>query len=107
MKNKKLDLKSINLKTLPLKLARRYSRHAAFGGIIIVLLVYILVVFKINHLANAEPNPNQPVSNPLSIPSIDQQTINHIQSLEDNNPAIKSLLDQALNNPSRNNPFQE
>lgn len=101
--NKDISFKSIkDFKPLLVKYYKQYGKHAVFAAIIVVLLVYLFVVFKISSLANAEPDPSQ--QNPVTtvIPKIDQNTISHIQSLENNNPGIHSLFDQA-----RNNPFQE
>jgi hypothetical protein len=100
--SKDINLKSINLLPQLKKYYSKYSRHAAFGGIIIVLLIYVLAVLKINSLANAEPTPDQEVVVSTSVPKIDGKAIGQIQSLEDNNTQVHSLFDQA-----RNNPFQE
>jgi len=100
--SKDISLKSFNPKPIFGKLLKKYGRHAVFAAIILVLLAYILVVFKISQLANAEPASNQTTANPLAIPKVDQQAINNIQSLESNNTQLHSLFDQA-----RNNPFQE
>lgn len=97
-----IDLKSINLKLLIKKLSGKYSRHTVFGVIIIILLAYLLVVFKISSLAKAEPGPDQQVTITSSIPKIDKKAVNQIQSLEQNNTQIHSLFESA-----RNNPFQE
>lgn len=103
MNKTSLNLKSLN-SLLPLvsKLLKKYSRHAVFGAILVVLLVYILVVFKINNLAKAEPGPNQNTNTANLIPKVDQNAVNQIQSLEQSNTQIHSLFESA-----RNNPFQE
>jgi hypothetical protein len=80
----------------------RYSRHAAFAGIIIILLIYVMVVFKIKGLASAEPSPDQETVVTGSIPKIDGKAVQQIQSLEASNTEVHSLFEQA-----RNNPFQE
>lgn len=100
--NKEPRLKSIKLLPLLKKYSARYGRHAAFAGIILVLLIYAFVVLKINTLAKAEPNPDQEQTVTTAIPHIDSQAIQQIQNLENNNASIHSLFEQA-----RNNPFQE
>lgn len=100
--SKEISLKSINFLPAIKKFSSRYSRHAAFAGILIVLLVYVIVVLKINSLANAEPTPDQETVVTGSIPKIDGAAIKQIQSLEDSNTQIHSLFESA-----RNNPFQE
>jgi hypothetical protein len=100
--SKEISLKSINFLPGVKKIYSRYSRHAAFAGILIVLLVYVMVVLKINSLANAEPTPDQETVVTTSIPKIDGNAIKQIQSLESSNTQVHSLFEQA-----RNNPFQE
>lgn len=100
--SKALNLNPAAIQASASKLAKRYSKHAAFGAVLIVLLVYILVVFKINALAKVEPAANQSTSAANIIPKVNQQSIDRIQSLEQNNTEIKSLFEEA-----RNNPFQE
>lgn len=99
--NKNIDLKSVNLMPLLKKYSKQFGRHAIFGAIVTILLIYVLVVFKINTLANAEPSPDQTAAATL-IPRIDKDAINQIQSLEENNTEVRSLFEAA-----RNNPFQE
>lgn len=97
-----ISLKSINLLPLLKKYSKRYSRHAIFAAVIAVLLIYVLVVFKINNLANAEPGPDQETTVTNSIPKINSKDIQQIQDLENNSTQVRSLFEQA-----RNNPFQE
>jgi len=99
---KDINLKSLNILPLATKLSKKYSKHAAFGVLIIVLLTYVLVVMKIGTLSKAEPDPNQPPDSSTLIPRVNQKAIDQIQSLESNNTQIHSLFEQA-----RNNPFQE
>lgn len=100
--NKGLSLKSIDLKGLTAKYSRQYGKHIAFGAIILVLLIYVLVVIKISALSKAEPNQSQTIDTKSLVPHVNQQAINRIQALENNSPQIHSFFEQA-----RNNPFQE
>lgn len=100
--SKNLSLKSFNLLPLLRKYYSKYSRHTAFGALILILLIYVLAVLKINSLASAEPTPDQETVVTTSIPKIDGKAIQQIQSLENNNTQVHSLFEQA-----RNNPFQE
>jgi len=100
--NKGIDLKSINFLPAIKKFYTKYRRHTAFVGVILILLVYVLVVFKINNLANAEPSPDQETVVTGSIPKIDGKAIQEIQSLEASNTKVKSKIENA-----RNNPFHE
>ena len=101
--SKNISLKSISsIKPLAVKLYARFGRHIVFTVLFSVLLVYLLIVFKISTLAKAEPAPDQQVNISTSIPKIDKNAVNQIQSLEQNNTEIHSLFESA-----RNNPFQE
>lgn len=105
--NKGIKLKSLNLLPVLKKFYSKYGRHAAFGIVIIVLLTYVLIVMKINTLANADPSPDQEVTVTTSIPHIDSKAVQQIQTLENNNTEVHSLFEQARNNPfSENQPPQ-
>jgi hypothetical protein len=100
--SKNLSLKSVNVLPTLKKFYAKYGRHTAFVGVIIILLAYVMVVIKINGLANAEPTPDQETVVTGSIPKIDGKAVQQIQSLEASNTQVHSLFQQA-----RNNPFQE
>jgi hypothetical protein len=100
--NKDLNLKSINFKPQLARLSKKLGGHVAFGAVLVVLLAYLIVVFRISSLTKAEPSPDQTASTSTAIPKVNQTAINQIQSLEDNNTEVHSLFEQA-----RNNPFQE
>ena len=99
--NKGLKLNPAVLLASLSKFTKRYSKHAAFAAILVVLLVYILVVFKINSLSKVEPAAQTPGNTNL-IPKVNQKSIERIRSLELHNTHIRSLFEEA-----RNNPFQE
>ncbi|HET7528975.1 MAG TPA: hypothetical protein VFJ84_01965 [Candidatus Saccharimonadales bacterium] len=99
--SKDLNLKSLNLTKVFAGLTKKYGKHLAFAAVLAVLLVYILVVFKISRLASAEPGGDQSTSTVITIPKVDQKTIEHIQTLESNNTQLHALFGQA-----RDNPFQ-
>lgn len=100
--NGDINLKAIKIKPLLTKLWRRYGKHAVFAAVILVLLVYVFVVFRISTMASAEPGPDQQTTVSTVIPKVDLNTIDQIQHLESVNPNIKAQIDQA-----RKNPFQE
>lgn len=100
--SKEITLKSFNILPLIRKYLGKYGKHAAFAGFIGVMVVYIFVVFRINSLANAEPDASEQQVVTTSIPHIDSKAVEQIQSLENNNADIHSLFEQA-----RNNPFSE
>ena len=100
--NANLDLKSIKLGLLLANSYKRFGKHMAFAALLIILLCYIFVVFRINTLANAEPDSSQQVTITNSIPKIDKHAVDQIQSLEQSNTQVHALFEQA-----RNNPFSE
>ena len=100
--SKDISLKSIKIIPKLKKYAAKYHKHAAFAALIVVLLVYVLVMLKINLLANAEPTPDQQQVITSSVPRIDPNAVKQIQNLENNNTDVHSLFEQA-----RNNPFSE
>jgi hypothetical protein len=95
-----LKIKSLN-KILPKvnKLFKEYSKHAMFAAVLLALMTYIFLVFKISSLSKAEPAPDQVGSNENLIPRVNQKAINQIQALENNNTQIHSLFEHARNNP--------
>jgi len=100
--NKGPNLKNLNIKAMAAKFAKRFGKHVIFAAILAVLLVYLMMVFRINSLANADPGPDQEVVVTNSIPKVDPKAVSQIQSLEQNNTQVHALFEQA-----RNNPFQE
>ena len=98
---------NLNLKTLLPRLKdlqKRLAGHALFIVVIVTLLAYVFVVFKINGLATAEPSTDQESANVASgkVPTIDRNAIQQVQALEQNNTSVHTLFQNA-----RNNPFQE
>lgn len=98
---------NFDLKTILPKLKvfeKKSSKHFSFVVILVVLFVYLIVVWHIKALVTAEPTPEAEDEALVTtkVPKIDQKAINQIQSLENNSPAVKSLFNNA-----RNNPFHE
>lgn len=98
---------NLNIKSLtPLlkNVSKVALKHASFGAVLLVLLAYLFMVWRINSLSGREPS-SQDQSTALSqahLPKVDKKTISQIQALENSNTQIKSLF-----NDARNNPFQE
>jgi hypothetical protein len=95
-----IDLKAIKKQIV--KFTKAESKHAAFLGIMIVLLLYVVMVWKISSLATAEPSSDETAVAQSNIPKVDKRAVNQILNLEQNNTQVHSLFNQA-----RNNPFQE
>ncbi len=102
----KQDIK-LNLPALKAKLRRLtplINKHGAFALILLVLLIYLFLVWRISSLASAEPD-DVAVDTALTssaVPKIDNKAIEQIQNLEQNSSQVQALFNQA-----RNNPFQE
>lgn len=100
MKSQKINIKELIARGR--KLAQTAAKHSSFVAIMIVLLAYLVVVWKISSLATAEPSDTDVSAAASSIPKVDKKAVQQIQALEQNNTQVHSLFNQA-----RNNPFQE
>lgn len=98
----KIDFKTLRPKLK--KVLRVVNKHATFVAILLTLLAYVFVVWRISHLATADPSPDaqSAATASTSIPKVDKKAIQQIQSLAQNNTEVQSLFENA-----RNNPFQE
>jgi len=101
-KNSNLDRKNILPKLK--KFWQKFTSHLSFIVIMVVLLVYMFVVWQIRGLVTAEPSPEDEslALTSTNIPKIDKDAIEQIQSLEQNSPQVRTLFNEA-----RNNPFHE
>src|SRR3982751_2407129 len=97
---KNIDIRAIKKQVA--KFTKAESKHAAFIGIMIVLIFYLIMVWKISGLATAEPSSDDTAVAQSKIPKIDKKAVSQILNLEQNNTQVHSLFNQA-----RNNPFQE
>lgn len=97
----------INTKTILTKLIsllNKLRQYVVFVFIVALLLVYSLLVFRINQLNNQVPNKDDVTAKLKTVqrPKIDQSAIDKIQQLQDNSTNVQSLFNKA-----RDNPFQE
>lgn len=83
-----------------LQKARRYT---LVMFMVFVIGIYGFVLFRINTLSNAQPSADAVNSQVKAarIPHIDPSVVSKLQSLQDNSVSVKSLFNQA-----RDNPFQ-
>ena len=103
MKNKDLDLKS--LKPALANFGKGLQRYAGIIFFVAVAGVYGFVVFRINALNSIEPSDSDiqaQTSKTTAVPKIDPAVVEKLESLKDNSVNVKTLFDDA-----RNNPFQE
>jgi len=92
-------------KTIAQKKARPLMAHSVFALVLLVLLVYLFMIWRISSLAKAEPTPeaqSEALLTAKKIPRVDKNAIAKIQKLEASNTQL-----QALFNKARSNPFQE
>lgn len=96
-----INLKSIR-PTLQ-KLLKSESRHAVFLVIMLILAVYILTVWRIGKLATAEPSMEDQTKADGAgrLLRVDEDAIRQIQDLEQRNPSVQSLFNEARRNPFR------
>jgi hypothetical protein len=75
-----------------------------FISVLLVLGIYLFLVWQIRHYATVEPTSADVTNklNELNTPKLDQDAVNKILLLEDQNIDIKTLFNEA-----RQNPFQE
>src|SRR3989344_2591257 len=91
------NLKSITAKgrkALPL-----LAKHTSFIAVLVVLIIYLFVVWKISQLAGAEPSVAEDSAAAAAIPKVDKNAIKQIEALEQSNTEIHSLFDAARKNP--------
>lgn len=102
MKKLNLDIKSIGSKSK--KIVKGLGKYASFIFILLVLATYGFIVIRIRTLATQDPNSDVVAEKlkDLQRPKVDQSTIDKIQQLRDSNIQVKTLFDQA-----RDNPFQD
>lgn len=99
-KNLNIDLKALEAKFK--KLLPILTKHASFIIVLVILVIYLFVVWRISQLAGAEPPAGADNIATLAIPKVDKNAIDQIQALEKSNTEVKSFFDSA-----RNNPFSE
>jgi len=96
---------SFNLKDWRLKVKKFLPvlpKHVTFIALMVVLIAYLFVVWRISQLAGAEPPAGADNATTSAIPKVDKNAIKQIQSLEQSNTEVHSLFDSA-----RKNPFSE
>ena len=81
-------------------LFHRLSRYAPIMFFVLIAVVYGFVLLRITMLANLQPT-NSDVSGEIAqlTPHIDKNAVQQLQGLEDNSVNVKSLFEDARNNP--------
>ncbi|MCA9333020.1 hypothetical protein KDA00_04055 [Candidatus Saccharibacteria bacterium] len=96
------EVKDIPKKITPI--IEKYKKYNVIAFIVCVAIVFGFLVFKINQYTQIEPSEDAIAEelNTVTRPKIDEKAIEKIQQLEDQNIEVKSLFEQA-----RDNPFSE
>jgi hypothetical protein len=102
MKNANLDLKSLG--SVVAKLSRKTIPYAGFAIFLVFAGAYAFLVLRISNLSNPPVDDSQVTAQvkASSIPHIDSQAVDQLQTLKDNSVNVQTLFQQ-----SRTNPFQE
>lgn len=97
-----IDLKDIPAKIIPV--LEKLREYVVFISILAVLGLFGFIVIQVRSVANIEPSQAQVMEklNELNPPRVDQDAIDKIQQLEDANIEVKTLFEEA-----RDNPFQD
>lgn len=80
---------------------KKYKKYASFAFILIILLMYTFLVYRISKFSLAEPNTGS-IEQQLQSSGklkIDQDSINKILKLEEQNVNVQSLFEGARDNP--------
>lgn len=72
--------------------------------LLLVIIMYLFLVWKIDVLSNAQPTQKAVASHQTTptLPEIDSSTVNKIQQLQSDSVSVQALFNQA-----RQNPFSE
>lgn len=83
---------------------RKNKKYASFAFILLILLTYTFLVYRISKFSLAEPSTGSIEQQLQSTGKlkIDQDSINKILKLEEQNVNVQSLFEDA-----RDNPFQD
>lgn len=83
---------------------QKIMHYLGFVFVLIMLGLYGFLVFRINSLTTAEPTDDAITERLKTIqrPKIDKEVVDKIQNLEDNSVEVKTLFQEA-----RDNPFNE
>lgn len=97
-------MKLNDLKEKIMPYVNKLLRYKAIIFFVVLAVVFGYLVFTINSLNNRQPDDNAVNEKYQSVtrPHIDQSVVDKIKQLQDNSVQVKSLFNQA-----RNNPFSE
>lgn len=97
--------KQLNLGALSTSLnsvGRKAWTYRVFIFFLLVAVFYGYILWRINVYSNAPPSQSEKSAQATPQPHVDKETVQKLQSLQDNSVSVQSLFDDA-----RQNPFQE
>ena len=81
----------------------KFRPYLLLGFIVFVFLLYGFLMLRLNTLLNTQPSDSDVAQqiDTAKVPHIDETVVKQLESLQDNSVRVKSLFQDA-----RNNPFQ-
>ena len=100
MKNADIHFDFKSLPQLAMEYVSKLARYAPIMFFVLIALVYGFVLVRITMLANAQPTTVDISSEVAQLtPHIDKNAVQQLQSLEDNSVNVRTLFENARNNP--------
>lgn len=96
--------KNLSLKTSLYQLNESLQKlrgYSFVGFLVFIALLYGFVLLRVNTLSNIVP-PNTAINTSAkdtNVPRIDESVVKQLKSLQDNSVSVKTLFDEARNNP--------
>lgn len=83
------------------QLLRAIKRYQVVIFVVFLAIIYGFLIFRINSLSSQQPSESDITIQAINSksPHIDQSVVDKIQTLQDNSVQIKSLFNNARNNP--------
>jgi hypothetical protein len=101
MKDKDIKLNANGIAAQFKSIFSKLNAYRVFIFFLLAASVYGYILWRINVLSNAPPGASQATIT-KSAPHIDQDTLDKIQSLQDNSVSVQTIFQEA-----RENPFNE
>ena len=97
------DLNIKHIEGEAIKAASKLKIYASFLAVVIILLIYSFLVYRVSVLSQVEPDDTA-VAEKFTAKrlKIDQNSVDKLEQLEDQNVGVQSLFESA-----RENPFQD
>ena len=101
MKNSDINLNLDSVKTWAASFGKKIGAYKVFLFFLVIASLYGYILWRINVYSNAPASESEVSAKTSAQPHIDQDTVEKIQSLQDNSVSVRSIFDEA-----RQNPFQ-